>query len=85
MHLHEITRPDVPGMVLQERGPRLLTCRGFSDLVQIFLDRSFADPNPQFQELAPNALCTPQPVVLRHLLDELDGLLRDPRFAALFL
>src|SRR5215467_884083 len=40
---------------------------------QILLDGALTDMDPQFQKFPTNALCTPKPIVLRHLPDQRDG------------
>ena len=79
----EVTGPDVLGLVLQEDAPGLTTGRGWPELVEVFLNGTFTDVDAEFEQFAANTLRTPQPVFLRHLLDEINDLLGDARFAVL--
>jgi hypothetical protein len=80
-HLQEVARPDVAGVVAQERRPRLSFRAGPWYLAQVFLHRPLADADVEFEQLAPDALGAPERIVARHLLDEIDGRRRQRRGA----
>ena len=79
----EVTGPDVLGVVLQEGAPGLTAGGRWPELVQVLLDGAFADVDPEFEQFTVNAFGTPQPVLLRHLFDEINDFLGDTRFALL--
>ena len=78
MNGDEIAGPDVAGMVLEEGGPGLT--KAAASLWHVSLDRPFADPDAQLEKFAANVFCAPQTVLAAHLLDEVDGFLRDTQF-----
>jgi hypothetical protein len=79
-NLHEIAGPDLADVVAQERRPGLPIMRRRARLVHVALDRALRDRDPEFEQLAPDAVSAPQPVVGGHLLDEGNRLCRDPWF-----
>jgi len=73
-HLQEITSPHLCRMIA-EKGLPLLSTRPFSTNVpHILLKSSLTYSNIQLEKLAPNALCSPEPIVCCHLLDQADRL-----------
>src|SRR5258708_27973779 len=68
-------------MVAQERFPALSRSACWANLLHIFLDGPFTDPNIQFEEFTANTLRSPRPVVCCHFLDQADGLRRQLRLA----
>jgi hypothetical protein len=78
-HWQEITGPDLCRVIAQERFPALSTGSCWANLLHILLDGPFTHPNIQLEEFTPNALRPPESVVCRHLLDQADGLGREPR------
>jgi hypothetical protein len=79
----EVTGPHVPGVVLQEGGPGLTAGRGWPEPVEVFLNGALADLDAEFEQFTSNAFSAPQPILLRHLLDEINDLRGDTRFAVL--
>jgi hypothetical protein len=58
-------------VVAEERPPALSSSRsGRSRVPHVALNRSLRDPNAELQELAANALGSPEPVLGRHALDQ---------------
>jgi hypothetical protein len=80
--LQEVARPDVRGVVAQERRPRLPGPTRRPGSVHVLLDGALADPDAELQQLALDALGTPQPVLAGHPADERDRLRRGARRAA---
>jgi hypothetical protein len=73
-HLQEITSPHLCRMITEKSLP-LLSTRPFSTSVpHILLNSSFTHPNIQLEQLAPNALRSPEPIVCYHLLDQANRL-----------
>jgi hypothetical protein len=76
VELQEVAGPDLFRVVLEERRPGLVRrSGGFSDRAHVLLDRALAHRDAKLEQLAPDALGSPR-VVLRHPLNQLDGLLR---------
>jgi len=73
----EIAGPDAADVVAQERRPGLPGAPWRRGRAQVFLDRALAHPDTEFQQLAPDALGTPQPVLCRQPPDQRDSLGRD--------
>jgi hypothetical protein len=67
--LQEITSLDFSGMMAQERRPVLPLWTRRTHSSHVLLDRSFAHANTQLEQLAPDALSSPEPIVACHLLD----------------
>jgi hypothetical protein len=65
--------------MIAEKSLPLLSTRPFSTNVpHILLNSSFTYSNIQLEKLAPNALCSPEPIVCCHLLDQADRLGGEP-------
>src|SRR3954469_23254962 len=64
-------------MVVQEASPRLtlaaVTRSSFTNSAHILLDGALGNLNIQLQQFTTDAFGSPQPVILRHLLDQRDG------------
>jgi hypothetical protein len=67
-----ITGPDLCRMIAQERFPALSIGAFWANLLHILLDGPFTHPNIQLEELTPNALRSPEPIVGCYLLDQGD-------------
>jgi hypothetical protein len=80
-HLQEITRPRLCRMIAEECLPTLATSSFWMNLPHILLNSAFTHPNIQLEELAPNALSSPEAVVCCHLLHQSDRLGRESRLA----
>src|SRR5579871_6577377 len=84
--LDVVTCPNLAAMVGQEGRPALammLWWQLASGLPHIVADSTLVDPKAQLQQLTPNTLGSPAPVVDRHLLDERDRLRRNARLTGL--
>jgi hypothetical protein len=79
--LDEVAGSDVLGVVGEERLPVLRRLLRLPDSAHVALDRALADLDAELEEPASDALRTPR-VLPRNLLDEVDGLLGDPRLWA---
>ena len=55
-HLQEVTGPDLPCVVVQERRPLLPYWSWCVNMSHVLLDSSLAHPNAQFQEFSTNTL-----------------------------
>ena len=75
--LQEVACPDLSGVVAQKGRPLLASWPLGANASHVFLYRPLADPYAQFQEFAANPLCTPEPIVPRHLSDQDDCFLGD--------
>jgi len=80
--LYEVTRPDVLGVIVQERLPGLARRAWWADLMEVFEDSPLAHPPAQFAQLTPQPLGTPQPVFTSHPLDQGNHFARKPMIAA---
>ena len=79
----EVAGPHLLGMILEKRPP-ILT--GSSpDLFHVFADGVFVQLDAQFEQLPLNLLGLPERILSSHLSDEVDGLLWNARFVALYL
>jgi hypothetical protein len=67
----QVAGPDVTGVILKEGGPAL--ARTSQHLGHVHQNRPLADSNTEHQQLAADALGTPQPVFPGHLPDEGNG------------
>jgi hypothetical protein len=79
--LEEITGPCLCRMIAQERSPVLSSRRCGANVPHILLNSSFRHPNIQLEQLATNALSSPEAVVCCHLLHQSDRLRRKPRLS----
>ncbi len=61
-------------MILQEDGPGLRSGFGRTDTADVCLDGVLGNSQTQLEQFAANAFGSPQPILLRHLLDQRDGL-----------
>src|SRR4030067_1340995 len=66
------------GVIPNERAPGLSPAPGRSGRADVSLDGALRVPNPELEEFAADALGAPEPVISFHLLDQRDGLARDP-------
>ncbi len=69
--MQEITSPDFSGMIAQERRPVLPLWTRRTPRSHVFLDRSFTHANTQLEQLASDALRSPEPIIACHLLDQI--------------
>src|SRR6266700_2491262 len=76
--LEKIASPDFPGMIAEEGRPLLPSWAKDANVPHVFLDRAFAHANTQLEQLAFDALRSPEPIVPCHLLDQCDRLWREP-------
>src|SRR5437763_5136560 len=74
VNMHEVAGPAVLGMVPQEGCPGLATRTLRTSVTHVPLDGALGDLDVQLQQLPLNAVCTPEPVVDGHRLDQCDGL-----------
>jgi hypothetical protein len=79
--LEEITGPDLWRMIAQERSPGLSSRPCGTNELHILLNSSFTHPNIHLEQLATNALSSPEAVVCCHLLHQSDRLGRKPRLS----
>ena len=79
--LQEITGPHPCCMIAQERFPGLPTGSLWANLLHILLNGPFTHSNIQLKEFSTDALRSPESVICCHLLDQCDGLAREPRVA----
>ncbi len=79
--LEEITGPYLCRMIAQERSPVLSSRRCGANVPHILLNSSFTHPNFQLEQLATNALSSPEAIVCCHLLHQSDCLGRKPRLS----
>ena len=68
-------------VIMEEGRPILPSWSRQANLPHVLLDRSFAHANIQFEQLASNALSSPEPIVLNHILEQCDRLWRDLRLS----
>ncbi len=67
--MQEIAGPDLPSMIAQEGCPTLPSGARRERMPHVLLNRSFADVNPQLQQLATNPFRSPESVVPCHFLN----------------
>ena len=75
VRLHEVARPDMWSVVLQECRPSLIGWRRIVTPVHILLNGSFSDADAQLEKFAANPFCAPCQVFGCHLPDQIDGFL----------
>lgn len=73
-HRQEITRPDALRMILEKNGPYLTQSSVGLHRPHILLNGGGRDLDSQLEEFSPEPGSTPQSIVLRHLLNQGDGL-----------
>src|SRR5450631_2723135 len=80
--LDEVARPDVPGVVFEERCPPLTGRARLHTPLEIFLDRALRDTDAELEQFATDALRAPKAIFAGHATDELDRVDRNagPRF-----
>ena len=71
----EVARPDLLGMSMNERPPRLSSWPCGTNLPHVLLNGAFRNVNAQLEELTTNAFCSEDAVVPCHLLDQGHSLL----------
>jgi hypothetical protein len=76
--LDKVARPDVLGMILQERRPGLSTFPA-ANPAHVLLDRTLADLDAELEQLSLDALGSPQTASAGHVANEVDGFLRQRR------
>jgi hypothetical protein len=76
--LDKVTRPDVLGMILQERRPGLSAFPG-ADPAHVLLDRALADLDAELEQLSLDALGSPETASAGRVANEVDGFLRQRR------
>src|SRR5215468_6918218 len=64
---------------LHEGRPALAATGSAANAAHVLLDRPLADLDPQLEQLAADALGTPQPAARRHVTDQVDRLARQRR------
>jgi hypothetical protein len=79
--LEEITGPYVFCMMAQERSPILSSRLWGANGPHILLNCAFTHPNIQLEQLATNALSSPEAIVCCHFLNQSDCLGRKPRLS----
>ncbi len=77
-HGKKVAGPDLLGMGVYERPPRLSSWPAGAHSSHVLLNGALADADAQLEQFAPDALCSPQSIVPRHLLNQGDSLLGDP-------
>ncbi len=73
----KVARPDVVRVILQEGGPGLRGGFGRANACEVFLNGAFGNGETEFEQFAVNAFGSPQPILLRHPLDQRDGSRRE--------
>ena len=73
--LHKVARPDVLGMISQERRPGLSTSPG-ADPAHVLLDRALAHLDAELEQLSLDALGSPETASAGHVANQVDGFLR---------
>src|SRR5262249_58615339 len=76
-----VERPNLIAMIRDERRPFLPARRTASRGSNMSLHRSLRDGDPEFQELAANALGTPNSVFTSQPVDQRDRARREPRLS----
>jgi hypothetical protein len=79
----EITRPDVLRVIGHKNGPGLTWSMGRARLTHILLNGSSSDLDIQLEEFAMNAFCSPQSIILSHLLNQVDRVNGQPGTTAI--
>ena len=69
-HREKVARPDLLGMSMNERPPRLSLWSCSMNLPHVLLNSAFRNVNAQLEQFASDALCSPESVVPGHLLDQ---------------
>jgi hypothetical protein len=72
--LQEVARPDLCRVSAQKGCPRLASWLLCANRPHVLLDRALAHTDAEFQQFSTNPFSTPEPIVLRHLPDQGDGL-----------
>src|SRR5258708_37963185 len=83
--LEKIASPDFSGMIAEEGRPLLPSWAREANFPHVFLNRAFAHANTQLEQLASDALRSPEPIVPCHLLDQCDRLRRELRLSRISL
>ena len=83
--LQKIASPDFTRMIAEEGRPLLPSWAKGANVPHVFLDRAFAHANTQLEQLASDALRSPEPIVPCHLLDQCDRLRRELRLSRISL
>ncbi len=78
-HWQEVAGPDLRGVVVEERRPGLPSAARRARGSHVPLDRGLGDADIELQQLAPDALGTPQPIGGVHRADQRDRLGRHLR------
>jgi len=73
-HLQEIAGPHVFCVIAQKRRPVLSSRSPDANISHIVLDGPLTHVNIQLEQFPTDAFSSPEPVILRHLLDQGDGL-----------
>jgi hypothetical protein len=77
-HGKKVAGPNLLGMDVYERPPLLSSWPGGAHASHVLLNGPLADADAQLEQFAPDALCSPQSIAPRHLLDQGHGFLGDP-------
>ena len=67
--LQEVAGPDLVGVVPEKRRPALTRRARFENPPHVFLDCALRHADLQLEQLAANALCSPESILRGHLLD----------------
>jgi hypothetical protein len=78
IEVQEIARPRLVAMVPQERRPRLPARSATARLLHVLLDCGLGDTDSELEQLAADALGSPEPVLHGQPLDQPDGFSREP-------
>ena len=81
--LQEVAGPDVPAMIAEKGAPGLPAGSGTPCRARVLLDRALGVPDAEFEQLATNALRTPESGVASHLANKPDGFTCYAGFATL--
>ena len=68
--LEEVTGPDLAGVVAQKSRPVLARRTSPSHLLNVLLNRAFADSDAQLEQFSANPLCPPSQVLLGQTFDQ---------------
>ena len=68
-----VARPDLLGMGVNERPPRLSSWSCGAHGSHVLLNAPLADVDTQFEEFTTDLFCSPQAIVLCHFLDQHHG------------
>lgn len=76
-----VARPNLGRVILEESGPSLSFPSRQTNMSHRVLDGSLPYVNAQLEELTSDTFSSPEAILLRHLLDQFDGLWRKLRLS----